>query len=183
VWNGNEFTALEDAYSKEYLTNETVETIGYYHALYAKESWQGSEEDFEKDYFDEKKKVIYTLDEAYEKGFFTRRDMLHIAYYKNYGKSYNEEVMADFVPDSERVDWDESVKAMIEETYAEENENWSEKIMIRDCLGIYNGCVVFWVNILGLPPHPSVVAIDYYDDIAVSRGTEYDDKIFTLVVE
>ena len=108
------------------------------------------------------KGAFYSLQEAYEKEFLTREDLMHIAYFE-YGKV--EEMRGDaivsveFTPKTPKPTLDEKTEEYLKQAYYEKNkEMFSNEgyfsreagmkcITIEQYFGIYNNCFLFSMEV------------------------------------
>lgn len=60
---------------------------------------------------------FYSLQQAYDSHFISLEDLKNIAYYRNGGTQYNEEIMADFTP-AEKVALSEETQTAIKQSRA-----------------------------------------------------------------
>lgn len=114
--------------------------------------------------------TFYTLREAYVNGWLTQADIMSIAYYKNRGRTYNEEIMSeDYAPLlktpeilSEETEF--KIKSAAAKEYREKyNMQYAEAdgFTITEYCGTYNGCV----------------AVMMRDDYSGTTGEEWTDSV------
>lgn len=99
---------------------------------------------------EESKGTFYSLQEAYDNGWLTRADIMSIAYYKNRGRTYNEEIMSEDyeplpkVPEVLSNLTELKIKSTAAKEYREKyNMQYAEAdgFTITEYCGTYNGCV------------------------------------------